>query len=69
MEGIRKNKYKLIYSDKRTETEVMGLLDKKKIKISGDDLKIVPDDVFRKIRHRREQAPPSKHTQKKKKKT
>ena len=64
VEGLRKNKYKMSYTDKRTEQEIMGLLDKKKIKIHGDGLKTVPEDIFRKIRHGREQTSPSKHSKK-----
>ena len=64
VEGIKKNKYKMTYSDKRTETEIMGLLDKRKIKISSEDLKVVPEDVFRKVRQGKEQTPPSKHPKK-----
>ena len=64
VEGLRKNKYKMTYAYKRTEQEIMGLLGKKKIKIHGDDLKTVPEDIFRKIRHGREQTPPSKHSKK-----
>ena len=52
----------MTYSDKRTET--MGLLDKRKIKISSEDLKVVLEDVFRKVRQGKEQTPPSKHPKK-----
>ena len=29
IEGLRRNKYKMTYNDKRTEQEIIGLLDKK----------------------------------------
>ena len=45
---------------KKTESEIIGLLIKKNIKITEEELKVVPDDAFRKIRQGREYTPPSK---------
>ena len=41
-----------------------GMLVKKTIKISKNELKVVTDDVFRKIRQGREHTPPSKTAKK-----
>ena len=48
----------MTYLDKRIETEIIELLDKKKLQIFSEDLIVVPEDVFRKIKHGREQTPP-----------
>ena len=38
------------YAEKREESEIMTWIEKRKIKISDKDVKLVPDDVFRKIK-------------------
>ena len=60
IEGVKRGRYKITYTDKRTETEILALLEKQKIKLSNEDFKVVPDDIFRKIRQGKELAPPSK---------
>ena len=64
VEEAKKGKYKITYTVKKTESEIIGMLVKKSIKISENELKVVPDDVFRKIRQGREHTPPSKSTKK-----
>ena len=64
VDGVKRGKYKITYTDKRTETEINALMEKGKIRFDDDDLVVVPDDVFRKIRQGREQTPPSKVTKK-----
>ena len=64
VEGAKKGKYKITYTVKKTESEIIGMLVKKTIKISENELKVVTDDVFRKIRQGREHTPPSKPTKK-----
>ena len=60
LEGIRAGKYKMTYTEKRTESEIISLIENKKIRINEEAFNIVPDDVFRKIRHGKGQTPPSK---------
>ena len=64
VEGAKKGKYKITYTVKKTESEIIGMMVKKGIKITENELKVVPDDVFRKIRQGREHTPPSKPTKK-----
>ena len=64
VDGVKRGKYKITYTDKRSETEIIALMEKGKMKIDDDDLSVVPDDVFRKVRQGREQTPPSKVTKK-----
>ena len=64
VDGVKRGKYKITYTDKRTETEIITLMEKGKMKIEDDDLIVVADDVFRKIRQGREHTPPSKVTKK-----
>ena len=63
LDSIRKGRFKLTYTDKRSETEIMTLIERK-VKINDEDLKVVPDDVYRKIRSGKESTPPSKSTKK-----
>ena len=64
VEGIKNGRYKIRYIEKKTANEIVSLLIKTMIKITQDELKMVPDDVFRKIRQGREHTPPSKPTKK-----
>ena len=47
VDGVKRGKYKMTYTDKRTEPEVISLMEKVKLKFDDDDLSIVPDDIFR----------------------
>ena len=60
VEGAKSGKYKITYTVKKTESEIIGMIIKKTAKITEEELKVVPDDVFRKIRQGREHTPPSK---------
>ena len=60
VEGLKKVKYKITYTEKRSEMEVLALLEKQRIKLSNDDFKVVPDNVFRKIRKGKEVTLPTK---------
>ena len=60
MDGVKRGKYKITFTDKRTETEIISMMERGKLKIEDDDLMVVPDVVFRKIRQGREHTPPSK---------
>ena len=60
IEGIKKGKHKITYTDKRSENEILSLIEKRKLKIEEDDLSVVSDEVFRKIRQGKELTPPSK---------
>ena len=48
LDGICKGRFKLTFTDKRSEVEIMALIERK-VKINDEDLKVVPDDVYRKI--------------------
>ena len=50
--------------EKRTISEVMAMIVRRTVKITHEELKMVPDDVFRKIRQGREHTPPTKATKK-----
>ena len=54
----------MTYIEKKTNNEIISMLIKRMIKITQDELKMVPDDFFRKIRQGREHTPPSKPTKK-----
>ena len=60
VDGVKRGKYKITFTDKRTETEIISMMERGKLKIEDDDLMVVPDVVFRKIRQGREHTPPSK---------
>ena len=60
VDGVKRGKYKMTFTDKRTETEIVTLREKGKVRLEDEDLSIVPDDIFRKIRQGRETTPPSK---------
>ena len=60
IEEVKIGRYKVAYTDKMTETEIWALLEKQKIELSNEDFKVVPDDIFRKIRQGKELTPPSK---------
>ena len=60
VEGIKTGKYKITYVEKKTESDITAMLVKMRIRITQEELKIVPDDVFRKMRQRREHTLPSK---------
>ena len=60
VDEVKRGKYKITYTDKRAETEIFALIGKGKLRFEDDDLIIVPDDVFRKIRQGKELTPPSK---------
>ena len=64
VEGLKRGRYKMTYIEKKTNNEIISMLIKRMIKITQDELKMVPDDVFRKIRQGREHTPPSKPTKK-----
>ena len=64
VEGAKKGKYNITYTVKKTESEIIGMIVKKNIKITENELKVVPDDVFLKIRQGREHTPPSNPTKK-----
>ena len=64
-EGLKTKKYKLTYSVKKPETEIMDLIENLKIKFTETDLITVPDDVFKKIRTGQEQSPQQQQTVKK----
>ena len=59
LEGIKKGKHKITYTDKRSESEIISLTEKRKLKCEEDDLMTV-SEVFRKIRQGKELTPPSK---------
>ena len=54
VDGVKRGKYKMTFTDKRTETETVTLREKGKVRLEDEDLSIVPDDIFRKIRQGRE---------------
>ena len=56
VDGVKRGKYKITYTDKRSETEIIAMMEKGKLKFEDEDLIIVPDDVFRKIRQERDRG-------------
>ena len=50
MEGIRKGTYKYTYTARKSDQETLQLVEKKKIKLFEDDLKIISDESYRKVR-------------------
>ena len=61
LDGICKGRFKLTFTDKRSEVEIMALIERK-VKVNDEDLKVVTDDVYRKIRPGKESTPPSRLT-------
>ena len=55
--NIKTRKYKFTYNVKRPEAEIWHLIEKQRIRFTDADLKIVPDDMFRKIRQGQELSP------------
>ena len=64
LEGIRNGNYKYKYTARKTDQEIINLIEKKKVKLFEDDLKVIPDDSFRKVRGGKEPTPPGKQTKK-----
>ena len=64
MERIKAGDYKFTYTAKKTDQEILQMIEKKKVKIFEDDLKIISDESFRKVRGGKEPTPPSKQTKK-----
>ena len=64
VEGIKTGCFKFIFSAKRTEQEILNLIEKKKVKIFEDDLQVISDETFRKVRGGKEPTPPGKLSKK-----
>ena len=60
MDGIKNGIYKFTYSARRSEQEILSIIERKKVKLFEDDLKVISEDSFRKIRGAKELTLPSK---------
>ena len=65
IEGLKNKKYKVTFKVKKSETEIIELIEQQKVKFSEGDFTVVPDDVFKKIRQGQEQSPQQQQTTKK----
>ena len=64
MERIKNGNYKFTHSARKTEQEILHLIEKKNIKLFEDDLKIISNESFWKVRGGKEATPPSKQHKK-----
>ena len=64
MDGIKAGSYKYIYTAKKTGQEILQMIEKKRVKIFEDHLKVIANDTFRNVRGGKESMPPSKQTKK-----
>ena len=60
VDGVKRGKCKITFTNKRSETEIITMMEKGELRFEDDDLIILSDDVLRKIQQGREHTPSSK---------